>query len=162
MIQPSDSGWPANRTMLDRHRQSVDNVVSFGNFRLCLAERLLQRDGAPVALGARALEILIALVRQAGEPMTKRDLMQQVWPNLTVDEGSLRFYISALRKALSDGEAGSRYIVTLSGRGYCFVAPVAWTRTSAAASRLVQTGPKPPSALPARLARMVGATSRCA
>ena len=50
--------------------------------------------------------------------------MAQVWPDVTVEEGSLRFHIASLRKALGDGKDGARYITTLAGRGYCFVAPV--------------------------------------
>ena len=58
------------------------------------------------------------------EIVSKRDLLAQVWPDVVVEEGSLRFHIAALRKALGDGEDGARYITTAAGRGYCFVAPV--------------------------------------
>jgi Transcriptional regulatory protein, C terminal len=50
--------------------------------------------------------------------------MSRVWPDVTVEEGSLRFHMNGLRKALGDGKDGARYITTLPGRGYCFVAPV--------------------------------------
>ena len=101
------------------------DIFSFGPFRLAAGERLLTRDGAPVDLGARALDILVALVSRPNEPVGKRELMAEVWPDVTVEEGSLRFHIVALRKALGDGQDGARYITTLPGRGYCFVAPVA-------------------------------------
>ena len=98
--------------------------LSFGPFSLVASERLLTKDGAPVELGARALDILIALLPRPNEVVSKKDLMSRVWPDVTVEEGSLRFHMASLRKALGDGKNGARYITTLAGRGYCFVAPV--------------------------------------
>ena len=68
-------------------------------------------------LGARALDILIALVSRPNEVVSKRELMAQVWPDVTVEEGSLRFHIASLRKALGDGKDGARYITTLRRAG---------------------------------------------
>ncbi len=99
-------------------------VVSFGPFKLAASERLLTKDGVPVEVGARALDVLIALAARAHEVVSKRDLLAQVWPDTVVDEGSLRFQVAGLRKALGDGKDGARYITTVAGRGYCFVAPV--------------------------------------
>jgi DNA-binding winged helix-turn-helix (wHTH) protein len=99
-------------------------VISFGPFSLVTGERLLTREGAPVELSARALDILIALLSRPNEVVSKTDLLAQVWPDVTVEEGSLRFHIVNLRKALGDGKDGARYITTLTGRGYCFVAPI--------------------------------------
>ncbi|TSD89731.1 transcriptional regulator [Mycobacterium sp. KBS0706] len=127
------------------------DVFSFGPFRLAAGERLLTREGAPVDLGARALDILVALVSRPNEPVGKRELMAEVWPDVTVEEGSLRFHIAGLRKALGDGQDGARYITTLPGRGYCFVAPV--LRSAPPAQAASFTGA---TFLPARLARMVG------
>ena len=101
-----------------------DDVILFGCFRLSVAERLLEQNGSPVKLSGRALDVLILLIERAGEIVDKRDLMALVWPDVTVDENSLRFHIAALRKALGDGQAGARYLVTFPGRGYCFVAPI--------------------------------------
>lgn len=83
------------------------------------------KDGVAVALGARALDILVVLVSRPNQPVGKTELMAEVWPDVIVGEGSLRFHVSSLRKALGDGEGGARYISTLAGRGYCFVAPLA-------------------------------------
>jgi predicted ATPase/DNA-binding winged helix-turn-helix (wHTH) protein/Flp pilus assembly protein TadD len=102
----------------------MGDVISFGPFRLAVGERLLTRDGARVELGGRALDLLIALATHPNEPVTKRALAAAVWPDVTVGESSLRFHMTHLRKALGDGQDGARYIVTLSGRGYCFVAPL--------------------------------------
>jgi predicted ATPase/DNA-binding winged helix-turn-helix (wHTH) protein len=99
-------------------------VISFGPFSLVTSERLLTREGTPVELSARALDILVALLSRPNEVVSKSDLLAQVWPDATVEEGSLRFHIANLRKALGDGKDGARYITTLTGRGYCFVAPI--------------------------------------
>ena len=97
--------------------------ISFGAFRLIAAERLLLKDGAPVVIGGRALDILMALAERAGEIVSARKLVDLVWPNVTVDEGNLRVNIVALRKVLGDGKGGQRYVVNVPGRGYVFVAP---------------------------------------
>src|SRR5262245_29702262 len=102
----------------------VDAMIEFGPFSLDATRRLLAKDGEPVALGGRALDVLIALVAQPNQPVSKRNLMATVWPDVTVEEGSLRFHIASLRKALGEGRGGTRYIATLAGRGYCFVAPI--------------------------------------
>jgi DNA-binding winged helix-turn-helix (wHTH) protein len=105
-------------------RPGFSEIVEFGPFCLRAAERLLERDGVPISLGSRALDILIALVERPSEVVGKRDLIARVWPNLVVDEGSLRFHIAGLRKALGDGQSSVRYVTNVAGRGYCFVAPV--------------------------------------
>lgn len=128
----------------------ASDVVSFGPYRLFAAQRLIEREGIPLHLGARALDILIVLTEQAGKVVGKHDLMARVWPGLTVDEGSLRVHVASLRKAL-----GGRYVTTLSGQGYCFVAPI--TRANAPGASVAQRPmPDRPRHLPARLARMVG------
>jgi DNA-binding winged helix-turn-helix (wHTH) protein len=134
----------------------IRDVVSFGPFRLFAAQRLLERAGAPLQLGSRALDILIVLVEHAGEVVSKKDLTSRVWPDVTVDESGLRVHVAGLRKALGDGQAGARYVTNIPGRGYCFVAPI--SRPNAAANASV---PEPvisnqPHGLPVRLTRMVG------
>src|SRR5882757_3678189 len=129
-------------------------TVSFGPFTLRVVERLLETADGPVQLSARALDILTVLVERAGEVVSKKELMARVWPDVTVDESSLRVHIVALRKALGDGQSGARYVTTLSGRGYCFVSPVS---QSGERPLPVSERPAPPShRLPVRLARMVG------
>ena len=137
--------------------EQTRDVLSFGPFRLVLSERLLTRDGAPVELGARALDALVALALRPNEVIGKRDLMARVWPDVTVEEGSLRFHIAALRRALGDGIGGARYIATAAGRGYCFVAPI--SRSSDRDNARAEVGPSFRHAnLPSRLSRMVGRT----
>jgi predicted ATPase/DNA-binding winged helix-turn-helix (wHTH) protein len=127
--------------------------MSFGPFRLVPSERLLTKEGTPVVLGARALDILIALVSRPNQVVGKKDLMALVWPDVIVEEDSLRFHIAGLRKALGDGKDGARYIATLAGRGYCFVAPI--SRSSNAALQALPFA-FPPTNLPSRVIRMVG------
>ncbi len=105
--------------------EEVRPGLAFGPFRLHPAERLLERDGEPIQVGGRAMDLLIRLTDRPGEIVPKRDLIASAWPDLTVEESSLRFHIVNLRKALGDGQSGTRYITNVSGRGYCFVAPVA-------------------------------------
>lgn len=99
-------------------------VLSFGPFRLIGAERVLVRDGKPVAIGGRALDVLIALTGRPGEVVSGRELIDLVWPGVFVEEANLRVHIAALRKVVGDGKEGVRYIVNVPGRGYAFVAPV--------------------------------------
>src|SRR5215831_11529191 len=126
------------------------DVVSFGPFSLDPRRRLLLKDGAPIAVGARTLDTLIALVARPNEAISKRELIAVVWPDVTVEEGSLRVQIAALRKALGDGEGGARYITTLAGRGYCFVMPISRIRgrrsERAAAATRFPAPPKPAKA----------------
>ncbi len=98
--------------------------AAFGPFLLSAGERLLRRDGLPLRLGGRALDLLIALVDNAGNVVGKKELIDQVWGDVLVDEGSLRFNMYAVRKALGDGVDGARYIVNTANKGYSFVAIV--------------------------------------
>lgn len=98
--------------------------VLFGPFRLVAAERLLTKEGVPVNIGGRAIDVLIALIGRNGAIISGRELVDIVWPDVTVEEANLRVHIAALRRALDDGRDGSRYIVNVPGRGYCFVAPL--------------------------------------
>jgi predicted ATPase/DNA-binding winged helix-turn-helix (wHTH) protein len=101
-----------------------EDAICFGPFLLLPKQHLLLRNGEPVALGSRALLLLIAMASRAGELLGKAELLALVWPRLVVEECNLRAQIVTLRRALGDdGDFG--YIVTVPGRGYRFVAPVA-------------------------------------
>jgi predicted ATPase/DNA-binding winged helix-turn-helix (wHTH) protein len=140
---------------MPRSAAQIRDIVSFGPFSLIASERLLTREGAPMEVGARSLDALIALVSRPNEVISKRELLAQVWPGIVVDESSLRFHIASLRKALRDGEDGARYITTIPGRGYCFVAPVS---RSSAPDRVPGgvSASFPQANLPSRPTRMVG------
>jgi predicted ATPase len=70
------------------------------------------------------LDILIALIEHPGQVLSKDALISRVWPNTIVEEANVKVHVSALRRAIGDGSGGKRYIVTVPGRGYSFVAPV--------------------------------------
>jgi DNA-binding winged helix-turn-helix (wHTH) protein len=98
--------------------------ILFGPFRLLPTQFLLLEGDKQVPLGSRALEILIALLERRGELVSKQDLMARVWPNVFVEPKNLPVHISALRRALRDGQNGNRFIINIPGRGYRFVASV--------------------------------------
>ena len=108
---------------VDMHASNGE-VLAFGPYTLLPLQRLLLRGSTPLRLGSRAREILVALVERAGEVVEKRELLRRVWPEMVVEEGTLRVHITTLRKALREGEAGARYVESVTGRGYRFVAPV--------------------------------------
>lgn len=91
----------------------------FGRFELIASDRRLLDEGRPVAVGARALDLLIALVKRNGQLATKAMLFDEVWPNLVVEENNLQVQVSALRRLL-----GSGAIETVAGSGYRFLLPV--------------------------------------
>src|SRR5258707_578657 len=108
------------------------HALSFGPFRLLATQRLLLEGDRPVRLGSRAFDILAALVERPGKVIGKDELMARAWPQTFVDEANLKIQVSALRRALGDGQGGHRYVITVPGRGYNFVAPVSHEETSPA------------------------------
>ena len=112
----------------------MTDEIHFGRFCLDLAQGGLLREGKLVPLGNRALEILIVLASAKGEIVTKDDLMARVWPGRVVEENNIQVHVSALRKALDDGDAAGSCVVTVPGRGYRLVgtpSPVLLGRTAA-------------------------------
>lgn len=102
---------------------TISNSVRFMDFEFFPYQRRLERKGAGVHLSSRALDILRVLVSRPGEVVDKQELLDRVWPHAVVDESSIRFQMVGLRRALGDrvGDSGQRVIVTVPGRGYCFV-----------------------------------------
>lgn len=135
-------------------------VRRFGTYRLDVQRRRLERaDGDVVALGAKAFDVLVFLVDHAGEPMSRKALIDAVWPDTVVEENNLTQAISALRRALGDG-----YIATLPGRGYQFVAEVS-RASDAAAERQSASPPEPANRPPAAAAahqRLLGPAAAAA
>src|SRR5712675_778228 len=127
--------------------------LQFGPFELSIRERVLRRDGVALPLGDRALDILSYLAERPGEVVAKRELMDHVWSDVTVEEGTIRVHVAAIRKALGDGQSGNRYIANIKGRGYSFVGtvvPLAGS-TESGNDRSGQLG-----RLPAQPRRMIG------
>jgi DNA-binding winged helix-turn-helix (wHTH) protein/tetratricopeptide (TPR) repeat protein len=98
---------------------------SFGEFTLEAGERRLSRNGQGLALPPKTHDVLVALLRDAGRLVTKRQLLDQVWPESFVEEGILAVHVAALRKALGEREDGQQFIETVPRAGYRFIAAVA-------------------------------------
>jgi predicted ATPase/DNA-binding winged helix-turn-helix (wHTH) protein len=105
--------------------QPDDRAITFGSFSVYPKRHLLLKEGRPVPLGHRAFSILIALLEQAGELVTKDQLIARAWPNRVVEDSNLRVQVAILRKALDDGADGNGYVAAVPGRGYRFVATTA-------------------------------------
>src|SRR6185503_1187605 len=120
-----------------------ENHVIFGRFRLDLASRSLERDGQPVKLGSRALDILCVLAEAKGEIVTKDDLMARVWRGLIVEENNIQVHVSALRKALDGGADDQSHLITVPSRGYRLIG-LQRSSVLGPASRDVTEGPALP------------------
>src|ERR1700730_16564223 len=103
---------------------AVHRKLRFGPFELSIGERVLRRDGQALPRGDRALDMFVSLADRPGEVSAKQELIDRVWSDVTVEEGSLRVHVAAIRKALGDGQFGNRYIANVKGRGYSFVGTV--------------------------------------
>src|SRR5471030_2521879 len=130
-------------------------VISFGPFRLLASQRLLLEGDRPVRLGSRAFDILVALLEHPGEVVDKEQLIARAWPQTFVEEANLKIQVSALRRALGDGQRGNRYILTVPGRGYNFVAAVRREKALLDAPKVSTPSPILHN-LPIAVTRMIG------
>src|SRR5215217_5602516 len=101
-----------------------DLHYEFGPYQLDPCKRILTREGEGVALTPKATDILIVLVKHAGQLVEKDELLKEVWPDTFVEEANLTQNIFTLRKALGDDRSGPKYIETVARRGYRFLATV--------------------------------------
>jgi predicted ATPase/DNA-binding winged helix-turn-helix (wHTH) protein len=129
-------------------------AISFGPFSLFPEQRLLLEGDRQVRLGSRAFDILVFFVERAGEVVGKDELIARAWPKSLVEEANLKIQVAALRRALGDGQDGRRYVVTVPGRGYNFVAPV--RREEQARAPLPTVAPAGGHNLPLAGTRMIG------
>jgi DNA-binding winged helix-turn-helix (wHTH) protein len=99
-------------------------IFDFGDFRLDVARRLLLKgkDRQPVKLTSKAFDTLLYMVRHAGTIVGKDELMRAVWPDTVVEENNLSQNVFATRRALGEKQGENRYIATVPGRGFSFVA----------------------------------------
>jgi predicted ATPase/DNA-binding winged helix-turn-helix (wHTH) protein len=132
-----------------------ESAISFGPYRLLAAQRLLLEGDKPVRLGSRAFDVLTALVERAGEVVSKEELIARAWPKTFVEEANLKIQVSALRRALGDGQGDNRYVVNVVGRGYNFVAPIRKEEPSRAPPSPT-IAPAVPHNLPFATIRMIG------
>src|SRR4029079_17342675 len=99
-------------------------IFEFAGFRLDGAQRrLFAPDGSPVELPSRAFDLLLYMAERPGELLEKSTLLKAIWPSTVVEEGNLSQSIFLLRRALGDPTTDHRFIATIAGRGYQFVAP---------------------------------------
>jgi len=102
----------------------VANSYAFGPFVLVPERRLLLESEEAVRISPRAFDLLTALVQCPGRVVSKRELLLRVWPDVVVDEGNLKVNVAAIRRALGESTGSPRYIATVVGRGYRFIAKV--------------------------------------
>src|ERR1700751_1090869 len=121
---------------LNMSGSGVHRTLRFGPFELLSSKRELRRDGVTLSLGSRPFDILLYLAERPGEVIGKKELIDHVWSDGTVEEGSLRVHVAAIRKALGDGQFGNRYIARIKGRGYSFIESVVRLEDSTEQGRL--------------------------
>src|SRR6185295_15202931 len=105
-------------------RQRAPLFYQFGAFFLDPAKCVLLRGEEIVPISLKAFEMLLLLVQHRGEVLEKDHLLRHLWPDTVVEENNLARNVSALRKALDEHPNEHRYILTVPGRGYRFVAEV--------------------------------------
>lgn len=132
-------------------------IYEFSGFRLDVAERLLLKDGQPVALPSKVFDTLVALAENSGRLVTKDELMSRLWPDSFVEEPTLARNISDLRKALSEASGGERYIETVPRHGYRFTASV---RQSPETADLIVEAPGESQAATEREVTLESATNK--
>ena len=101
-----------------------ERIYEFGDFRLDVSEAELRRDGTPVALSNKAVEMLNLLIERRGHTVTKDELMSTLWQDTFVDENNLAVTVSNLRKALGVPANDKQFIETVQRRGYRWTADV--------------------------------------
>ena len=118
--EPMDHNDP--QIIEDRAKPAgTDEAFEFGNCRVLLRQRRLLAGGAPVELGARAFELLMALIEADGALVNKDELQRRVWPDVVVAPENLKTQIAVLRKALGEDRG---LILTEHGRGYRFIGAI--------------------------------------
>ncbi|MDQ3040885.1 MAG: winged helix-turn-helix domain-containing protein [Acidobacteriota bacterium] len=105
--------------------KKTSQIYEFDSFRLSAGEGVLRRDGKSLPLTPKAFEILLALIENRGQVVSREEMMRRVWNDCYVEENYLTKNISTLRKVLGEDKSGeSRFIETVPRRGYRFVAAV--------------------------------------
>jgi len=102
----------------------IRHFYRFADFTLDTDQRVLLRDGKPVALTPKVFETLLVLAEHNGRIVTKEEFMKRLWPDSFVEESNLIFNIQQLRRALGDDARRPVYVQTVARRGYRLIAPV--------------------------------------
>ena len=106
--------------MFDEKQQPI----SFAEFELDESRRILLRGGKPVTMNAKTFDVLTFLAANSGRVVTKNEILEAVWEGQFVEESNLSVQISTLRKVLGERKDAPRFLVTVPGKGYKFVAEV--------------------------------------
>jgi len=101
--------------------QARSDKYWFGDFELNTVEWVLRQKGEILPLAPKALQALELLVRNGGSVVSRKDMVESLWPDAFVEESNLTVTISMLRRALGDSETGTKFIETVPKRGYRFV-----------------------------------------
>ena len=117
--------------------EHTTHFYAFDSFLVDTGKSVLLENEGLVSLTPKAFELLLVLVRHPGRVLKKEELLELVWPNTFVDENNLPRTISALRKALGEDPTEHKYIVTVPGQGYRFVADVREVETQDAEINIV-------------------------
>lgn len=106
--------------------QPAHLIYEFGDFELDALRRVLvsRADGQQVDITGRVFEALVYFVERPGQLVDKKVLIEALWPHVVVEEGNLTQTIHTLRRVLGERPGEHRYIATVPGRGYRFVADV--------------------------------------
>jgi len=113
-------------------RRQSEHSYEFGAFLLGISARVVLHNGEILPITTKAFEALRVLVENRGHIVEREELMQKVWPDTFVEEGNLSVTVSMLRKALGDSSSEPKYLATVPGRGYRFVADVRETQAESA------------------------------
>src|SRR5215204_401696 len=100
------------------------HILQFKDFTIDTDEKVLLREGMPVALAPKVFETLLVLIESPGRIVLKKELMKRLWPDTFVEDANLTFNIQQLRKSLGDNARSPIYIQTIARRGYRFIAAV--------------------------------------
>ena len=104
--------------------QQEQGIYEFSDFQLNVGKGILLREGQPVSMQWKTFETLCIFVKSNGHLFSRDELMDKLWADTFVEENNLSQHISALRKALGENRNGTKFIETVAGRGYRFVAEV--------------------------------------
>lgn len=126
-------------------------VFKFGDFVLDPEIRHLFRRAEAVRLPPHAFDILLFLVHNRGTVVLKEELLQHIWPGTFVEDTNLAVHVSAIRRVLGEKRGENRYIETISGRGYCFVAPVKAVEADREADQGHKLQPPEPPGAPGKI-----------
>lgn len=124
--------------------QDSKDLYEFSDFHLNIPERLLTQNGQRIPLPEKAFETLCVLVQEAGHLVSKKKLMSRVWPDTFVEENNLDKSVSLLRQILGERNGQEKFIETIRGHGYRFVAHVRCVAENAIAKKEIPDSAKIP------------------